>query len=374
MHPDKFFSMVPLERYRGIADALSAADHPHDDSPWLRLAAQICVLCPQPINLLADRIHDLADELRRDEHWRPFLDPPARYVIAALLVQHEVSAEEFADDDRRLTILLHEAGLRPGRFREILSVLILRMALGQNLAGWPEIQRLRSIYAKMEQVHWRLTGEEDVPGCAALVQCYGTPAAVMTRFGAAFRELARQGLSGEGQQTAAMLVLLCGADMVQTLQRFQGLCAAFASSAAAQGFSPCDEALVILTLLDQEPQVVIGRLQAVIRELADLRCADHEGDRLLLCASLAFFDLIRFDTRMRALDEAGAVEAMRRKIRAYFLATAVLLSRGAHGPVEAPRQQSGGGPAPGGGRGEPAAVQPATGRAPAQRSSHEAAR
>lgn len=327
MHCDHLHSMVPLERYRDIMAALASERDWWGDSYWLRFAAQAAVLCPDAPATIASRIRTLAESLAKHAAWYESLASPARFVVAAMLIQHHVPVHEFIAEHRRLGELFREVGLRHGGFAHTIAVLILHFAPERKPMSMLEAERLKAIYDQMKKFHWWLTGPEDLPACAALAQCEGTAEAVVARAEDAYQQLHRAGLvRGEHLQTAANLLPLAGVPIDVVVRRYLALRASLEASAG-----PLDperyDALALLSLLDHRPDLVAQRVVAVRKEL-ELFQPEHVGiSTFALAADLAFLDLVRLGSDQEPHGDAQGMAGMLRTLHTYHVASAVLVSQ-----------------------------------------------
>lgn len=320
-------SMIPLERYRELISALSNKNDAWDDTFWLRFAAQSAVMCPDQPAILAKRIRDVAEVLLKRSHWYQTLASPARFVVAAMLIQHNIPVANFVAEHARITALMSEVGLRHGKFYETMAVLILLMSPGHQASSLLEMERVKAIYDQMKRFHWWLTGPDDLPACAALAQCPGSAELLMARVEDAYQQLHGDGMpTGKCLQTAAHLLPLAGPDLDRTVARYRGLAAVlveYTGSLSEAHFDP----LALLTLLDHEPEVVIDRLAAVINELDLIQPECRGAANILIASDLTVLDLIRSGHDLAPLTQPHAAAHMLRRLHAYHIASAVLTSQ-----------------------------------------------
>ena len=81
---------LPLARFRDIVAALAEPGDTSGERHWLRFAAQAALLCPEDPPEIAADIRQLADALMAQADWYQGLTTPARFAVAALLVQHHL--------------------------------------------------------------------------------------------------------------------------------------------------------------------------------------------------------------------------------------------------------------------------------------------
>lgn len=327
MHSDPLRSIIPLERYRSIMGALASEHDAWDDTYWLRFAAQTAVLCPESPPEIAYHIRTIADGLAKNTTWYQTLASPARFVVAAMLLQHHIPLADFVAEHDHATALMNQVGLRHDRFYEIVAVLIMLMSPGHRSSSLVEIERIKAIYDQMKGFHWWLTGPDDLPACVALAQCPGSAELLVARVEDAYQQLHAAGIPiGEHLQTAANLLPLSGLDTSQSVARYRGLVASLTKRTGALTENHYDP-LALLTLLDHEPELVIERLLGVAGEL-DLFQVEGQGPANMLIASdLTLLDLVRCDRRQKPLTESHAVTHMLRTLHTYHVASAVLVSQ-----------------------------------------------
>ncbi len=320
MNSEPLRPVMPLERYRTLIAALASKHDTMDDTYWLRFAAQLVVLCPESPPELAYRIRAVAGELLHATEWYQTLASPARFVVAAMLIQHHIPVADFISEHTHATTLMSEVGLRHDRFYEIVAVLILMMTPGHRSSNLPEISRVKAIYEQMKGFHWWLTGPDDLPACVALAQCQGSAEELVARVEDAYQQLHAAGIPvGEHLQTAANLLPLTGLDMAQAVARYRHL------STTLQRYTPVladyhYDPLALLTLLDHEPELVIERLMGVVGELDLVQPEGHGEANILIASDLTFLDLVRCDRHQVVL-------AKQPSLHAYHLASAVLISQ-----------------------------------------------
>ncbi len=327
MHCDHLHSMVPLERYRDIMAVLASERDWWGDSYWLRFAAQAAVLCPDPPATIASRIRLLAEALAKHASWYESLASPARFVVAAMLIQHHIPVNVFVAEHRRIADLFQEVGLRHGGFPHTMAVLILHLSQQGTPIGMMEAERLKAIYDQMKRFHWWLTGPDDLPACAALAQCQGTAEVAVARAEDAYQQLYTAGVSrGTHLQTAANLLPLANAPIDQAVRRFLALRTAIEQRSGALAQERYD-AVAVLSLLEHRPEMVAERVAAVRREL-ELFQPDHAGvSTFALAADLTFLDLVRLGPDGEAITDASALAAMLHSLHTFHLASAVLVSQ-----------------------------------------------
>ena len=326
MHLDHLHSLIPLERYRNIIAALEPERGSWLDEFWLRIAAQVAVLAPDDPEHLANRIRHLGGALASHAKWYQDLASPLRFVVAAMLIQHHIKVHDFLAEHGRIAALLHQVGLRSSGFHHIMTVLILMIAPEHIGCGMLEAERLKAIHLAMKRFHWWLTGVDDLPACAALAQCHGSAIEVVTRAEACYQLLHESGLArGDHLQTAANLLPLTGLDADAAVARYRALKSRLESHEGTLLPSHY-EVLSLLSLLDHDPETVIGRLLAVHQELKLFQPDVQTAANLIIAAELTCLDLVRFDRAQRPLIGTTGEPAMRRSLHTFRLAAAAMLS------------------------------------------------
>ena len=327
MHLDHLHSLIPLERYRSIIAALEPERGSWLDEFWLRIAAQVAVLAPDDPRHLANRIRHLGGALASHAKWYQDLASPLRFAVAAMLIQHHITVHEFLAEHARIAEVLERVGLRSTGFHHTMTVLILMIAPEHLGCGMLEAERLKAIHLSMKRFHWWLTGVDDLPACAALAQCHGSAIEVVTRAEACYQLLHESGLSrGDHLQTAANLLPLTGLDPDAAVARYRALKSRL--EARDGTLLPTHyEVLTLLSLLDHDPETVIGRLLAVRQELQLFQPDVVAAANLIIAADLTCLDLVRFDRAQQPLIGTTGEPAMRRSLHTFRLAAAATLSR-----------------------------------------------
>ncbi len=325
--PSAVPSVVPLDLYRHLIGLLNRDEDTWDDTLWLRFAAQVAVMCPESPPTLVRRIREIAEQLLHHAPWYHALASPARFVVAAMLIQQRIPVADFVSEHAHVISLMDVVGLRHEQFCSVVAVLMLMMTPGHRSATIADVERIKAIYGQMKGFHWWQTGPNDVPACVALAQCYGSADLLVGRVEYAYQDLMTDGvLAGRHLQTAANLLPLVDLELDHTLQRYRGLVAALVKQNGSFDQSYYD-ALALLTMLDHRPELVICRLVAITGEL-DRFQPECEGDvNILIASDLVFLDLIRSDYQQKPIIAPDAVAKMLRTFHAFQLGSAVLVSQ-----------------------------------------------
>lgn len=319
---------IPLERYRALMGSLAAERELFEDRFWMRFAAQAAVSSPGDPEAVAAQIRTVALGLQRHSRWYQTLATGSRFVVAAMLVQHAIPVEEFVVEHARVGGLLHQVGLRHSGFHATMAILITRLSILSRPINLFDMKRIELIYQQMKALHWWLTGPDDLPACAALAQCPGTPEVIVACAENAYQQLHGAGLGrGEHLQTAANLLPLAGISIDRAVSRYLALQLKLEEAIGAPLQKSDYDAVAVLTFLDHPPERVVNNLVAVRKEL-DLFQEDLLGSgNLLIATDLCFMDLVRFDQDLLPLTEARQHEALDHAIHAFHLASAVMVSQ-----------------------------------------------
>lgn len=327
MHTNLRHSLVPFERYCSLMTSLTHERDAWEDAYWLRFAAQVAVLCPDSPPALAQHIRTTANELLRSTAWYQTLASPARFVVAAMLIQHQIPPTDFISEHAHAAALMSEVGLRHDRFYEIVAVLILMMNPGHRSPSKPDIERIKEIYNLMKGTHWWLTGPDDLPACSGLAQCVGSAKEVVARTEVAYQQLHAAGIPlGEHLQTAANLLPLAGLDMAKMVSRYRNLVANLQErngTLTEDHYNP----LALLTLLDHESGIVIGHLLDMIQGLDRFQPESRGEVNILIASDLTFLDLARSDRQLTTLSELQAAAYKARALHTFHVASAILVTQ-----------------------------------------------
>ncbi len=324
MHHER---IIPLERFRAILGELDIDHQTYGDAFWMRFAAQATIYHPEEPPVVAQRLYSLADNLHHHVSWFATAGSSMRYVIAALLLKTNTSLHDFSAEYHRIGDMLDQVGLRHGGRFEPLTILILHNAPGHNSFSVLEAERLKAIHRRMKSFHWWLTGIDDLPACAALAQIDETAENIAIKTEACYQRLATSGcLKGNHLQTAANLLPLTGLSAEEACERWMSLMELMAMM--GEDLRPVHyDALSVLSLLVQPPQLVVDRVIATRREL-DLTHPDLAGDSsLMLAADLTALDLVRCDTAGAYLSSADGMAMMLQRMHTLTLATMVQISQ-----------------------------------------------
>ena len=318
---------VPFQRYRAIASAIEGLADRSEDRQWLRLAAQSAVLCPEEPAVIADAIRRHANALHDQADWFQGLNSPARFAVAALLVQHHLPLAVLVAGFRRMAALLKSMGLPNRGLPVSMAVLLMHLAPDVRAVGLGDARRLRSIYTCMRRFPWWVTGPADLPLCAALAQVPNTTEVVVARAEDAYQQLLAAGLAPGGNlHTAACLLVMTGLPVDAGVARYLALKRTLAVRGEARGVESYDD-IAILALLDQRPEVVIDGLEAMVAGVRDAHPDIETAAAFTIACDLVFLDLQRLDRAGAPIVDAAVIRTRMDLVHAFHMATAVVTSR-----------------------------------------------
>lgn len=305
----------PLDRFTRIYHNLQSDSSWPTDQAWLFFAAQATVMRPADPAVTAQAIRDTAKHLHLHVPWYNPLPVMLRVVVAATLVQIGDQPEAF---DRALTTtraLFREAGLPHGAENEILAILALRVLADGGDITLKTVTRLRAIYGAMKHHHRWLTGNDDLPICATLTACSGSPQAIEGMAETIYQILRSFSLpAGQHLQAAANFLPLSGLLADLAAARFHTLKEAL-STTGARVFDEWYDAIALLCLLDHEPVRVAERFLETLAVVQRLKPPVFGAIDVNVAADLTYLDLVRFDRHRRPLSGPGESEHVHRAIR-----------------------------------------------------------
>jgi len=311
-----------LGRVVALFRALSANGDWRDRPAWLRFAAHAAVLSPLDPDDTAARIRAAALRLRRDAGWFSDLSSPLRFVIAAMVVQDGVDPAQFGEELARDHERLRIAGLRHGGRYETLAIAILR-----HLARGPipseQIMGLKAMYDELARHHWWLTGPDDLPSCACLAGLGRDPAATALAIDRHYQGLRAAGfIRGNHLLTCAQLLALGEREPEAAVARVTALVREFARQDDPLWHEDYD-AVALLSLLDQEPTLIVSRFEELLAGVARLEPRLYGQADFNLAADLTVLDLVRRDADGAPLHSGRDLERM--LARLHLLSAATLL-------------------------------------------------
>jgi hypothetical protein len=278
---------------------------------------------------VADAIRSVAADISERQGWFGELKSPLRFIVSAMLVRNEDSADGFLDEVRRTRAMFREAKLRRGGIYETMAILVLRIAGDKKPITIDAVIRFQAIYEEMKRHHWWLTGPDDFPACAILVSQPESPDQIGAGIETIYQRLNAVGFkSGDPLQTAANLLYLARLNPLEIADRYRALADSFRTRGARIWQNEYDE-LAILSFLKHRAALVVDRVleyQTVIRQLKP------KPDRSLafnIASSIAFLDLVRMDEDLKEITDAKALMDMQSIIAAQQAAAACAASTAA---------------------------------------------
>jgi len=321
-----FQRIIPLERYRDIIAAFDFDHQTWSDAYWMRFAAQAGVLCLDEPPILVKRITLIANDLLKQAKWFGAFQSPMRFVIAAVLVQTNTKVVDFLHDYKRLEEILDQVGFKHGGRYEPITLLILRMNAGHRVFTMLEAERLKNIYKHMKSFHWWITGVDDLPACAALLQLPGNAEVITAEAEGVYQRLLALGLHGGSDlQNAVYILLLSEVRADDAASRFMRLLRQLEVKDIA--ILPAHyDGLSVLSMLEQPAGVIVDRLMAVESEL-DLCRPDIKGpSSFALAADLTALDFVRYNANGQGLENLEQGEHMLKRLHALNIAKLVQVS------------------------------------------------
>jgi len=168
----------------------------------------------------------------------------------------------------------------------------------------------------MKKYHWWLTGPDDFPACAMLVNQTGSVEEIGQAIESVYKDLHKQKFSrGDPLQTAANILYLAKRPSIDIAHQFRQLADGFKNSGVSIWQSDYDE-LAILTFLKHEATHIVRRTLEIREELKKIRPKLDRGMSFNLAASIAFIDLMRYDENLKIISDAKALMDMQAIINA----------------------------------------------------------
>jgi hypothetical protein len=251
-----------------------------------------------------------------------------RFVIAALLVQSGIRPQAFVCQHETIGELFRQAEIRHEGVYATMAILVLRLsAKGRRHITATQVNRLKAIYDQLKKFHWWLTRPDDLPSCAALAHCMGTPATLANRVETCYQGLMRNGLEGgDPLQTTACIMQLAGRQPVVEIERYLALKRQLEAGGLKMTQDHYD-ALAVLTLVDHDPSRLIEHLRAVDSELSQDQPGLFTGVRIKIAADLVALDLIHLDHDLMPINDPSGFKHVRDALHTFHVAATVLISR-----------------------------------------------
>jgi hypothetical protein len=319
----------PLSRFVDLYHALDADRGWLGDASSLRFAAISALTVPGEPAPIAKAIREIADEIKDRSGWFGSLNSPLRFIVATMLLLHRDSAAGFLAEVDRAGQLFRNAGLRRGGIYETMAILILRVGNEKQPIEPAAIERFQAIYEEMKKHHWWLTGPDDFPACAILVNQPDTPATIGQKIEDIYQELSVAGFSkGDPLQTAANLLYLSHQPPHVIAGRYRELATSFRDAGVQVWRSDYDE-LAILSFLQQPASRIVPRVMEYRESIAGLKPKPDRSLTFNLAASVAFLEYVQVDEDLKEITDAKALMDMQAIINAQQAAAAAAASTAA---------------------------------------------
>ena len=319
----------PLDRFRDIYNALNEDRGWFGDASSLRFAAMTAVTCPGTPAEVAAAIRRMAEEIKELSGWFGELNSTLRFIVSAILVLNDDSADEFLEAVKQGRELFRRAELRRGGIYETMAILILRLQNDRQPVTEAAVTRFQALYEELKRHHWWLTGPDDFPACAILVGQDGAPVEIGSAIEDIYQALNKVGFStGDPLQTAANLLYLAGLDAEVAANRYAELAAGFRQNGVSIWQSDYDE-LAILTFLNHPAQRIVEHVLEYREHMAQLTPSPGRLLTFNLASSLVFLELVQLDDNLDAITDAKALMDMQAIINAQQAAAAAAASSAA---------------------------------------------
>ena len=335
MNPSPLIMPNILQRYREMLAALEEERGDWADPFWLRIAAQVATTKGGSPASIADAIRLTAICLDSLAEWFREFASPARFVIAALLVQHDVPMRDFVIWRLRTKDALDDVGLSCDPFALTMTALILHQAPGHRPVGLHDAHRLKELHDRLKRLHRWLVGAGDIPVFAALTQIHQSPEIIAGRIEEAYQMLLGDGLlPGHDLQTSANLLLLTGLTPLEAVSRFRDL-----DSTLELFDGPIDtslyQSIAVLAMLDHDAAHLAQRFLVLHDALAQAD-ADLVGtlSHTIIATDLTALGALQAEVAP-AIGQPRPPAELTRALRTFQLASLALLSQVDRGLIQA---------------------------------------
>lgn len=316
----------PTQRFVEIYSELNQRRRWHQGASALRFAALSAIVVPESPKAVADKLLQQAEALAKESGWFGELNSELRFIVGAILIAHNDSAEAFLVEAKRVHSLFRAESLRNGGIYETMAILLLRVQVELQPIKIESIQRFKELYNEMKRHHWWLTGPEDFPACAILTHQELSAAEIGIKIEEIFQALRIVGFSsGDPLQTAANMLYLAKRPAQQLAAQFRDLAGAFKSRGVSLYQSDYDE-LAILCLLEHDTDEIV---QCTLRHritMASLRPKPDRSMTFSLAASVTFLEMLRADIDAGTISNAKALMDMQNVIQAQQAAAATVVA------------------------------------------------
>jgi len=312
----------PLPRFRAIYEALYSEKGWAGETNSLRFAAVSALACPGEPAEIAQKIRNIADEIKTKVGWFGDLRTSLRFIVSAMLIMNEDNVSDFLEETKRVHAMFRTTKLRNGGIYETMAILIMRLSFFKAPIQMETLERFKAIYQQMKKYHWWLTGPDDFPACAILVTQKESPEQIGSVIEKIYQELKLRGFTtGDYLQTAANILYLTHTEPVEIAERYSNLATAFRRAGVRMWQSDYDE-LAILSFLESPPDFIVEKLLNYREEVKTLRPKPDSTLTFNLAASITFLELIRLNKKLKTVADVKALLDMQAIINAAAAASA----------------------------------------------------
>lgn len=288
----------PTDRYLEIHTALLKDKRWWWDPTPFPFAAIAALRASESADQLAEKIHHVAKELKDLAGWFSALTGAIRFVISAMIVQNQDTAESFSTELVRVQKRFRELKIRNGADYEIIAATILRYGVNPNgkLSQTSDalIERFKLVHSEMSKHQWWLTSVDDYPTCAILACQQDSPIQMCSEIEAIYQQLVAAGFwKGNSLQTAANLLFLKKEHPATVASTFHELSETFKARKIRVWQVEYDK-LAILTLIDRPTDTIVNHVLSIIAELrmSKTKSRTSKQDAFNLACSLCFYEMV----------------------------------------------------------------------------------
>jgi hypothetical protein len=305
----------PFDRYLELQAAFEAKRGWLEDRNSLRYAAVTLVTTSEDAREIAERVHARDDELAAQMGWMSQIAGSVRLLIAATLEKRGDTTEGFLEEQARVRKFFRSQRLARAEVYETLAMLILRAR--NESASIPEADLLRmiAIHRQMSRHQWWLTGVDDFPAAAMLVDADGTPEEIGTGVEAIYQALRRHLWRGNALQTASNILFLTRLRPDEVAARATELITALTDAGFRVGIDQYDE-LAMLCFLSLPAGRVVERILHYEERMKKMKGAPFWAQRFGLATSMAFIELLRTEETASVLAEVKSLLDMQQIVAA----------------------------------------------------------
>ena len=285
----------PTARYLEIHAALLKNKRWWWDVTPFPFAAITAIRSDDSADQLAEKIHQVANELKDLAGWFGELTGPTRFVIAAMIVQNRDTADSFYAELTRVRKRFRELKLRNGGDYEIIAVTILRYGTESiaQLSELPDsiLERFQFVHKEMAKHQWWLTSIDDYPACAILACQQDSPIQICGEIEAIYQQLVAAGFwRSNTLQSVANLLYLKKEHPATIASKFHEISETLKARKIRVWQSEFEK-IAILTLIDQPTDTIVNQVQNINAELLMSKPRPYKHDAFYLACSLCFHEL-----------------------------------------------------------------------------------